>query len=288
MQHSSSGDDIQFRVPLIAKLLYVLTSGFTEQNFLGNASIPFLLKICPKKHRRNLALRLLGISPHYFIYQWSTKYDQTLSRREILELEYKRNLASRKEICEKLLRQHMRPHMTVLDFGCGPGYLAKEVSKYVKKVLAIDISCGVIACAKELNNDDNVQYLTSLRDSPYLVDGACVDLVYSFAVVQHLSDELFEEMLKDIFYLVKPQGRVICHVAIDDGSQPGIEQKKSLHIEKFIRDRYALRMVRRPVKNIIKKIMTAGFKDPSVLEIKQLAEIEDTIAKQHLFVFSKP
>jgi len=88
-------------------------------------------------------------------------------------------------------------------FGCGPGYLAQEVAKYCKKVLAVDISCGTIACAKELNNSDNISYYTNDGKGLSMLNASSVDLIYSFAVVQHLHEELFEKILQDFFSCFK-------------------------------------------------------------------------------------
>lgn len=48
--------------------LLILTHGFSKQQFLGQPWIPLLFEVAPKAYRKNLALRILGISPNYFIY----------------------------------------------------------------------------------------------------------------------------------------------------------------------------------------------------------------------------
>lgn len=279
---------LKSHTPLTAKVLYILTSGLSEQNFLGQPLIPFLFRVVPKKYRRSIALRLIGMSPHYFIYQWSTKYPPTMSRMEILEAEYQRNVSSRKEICEQMLLRHLHPRMTVLDFGCGPGYLAREVAKNAKKVLAVDVSCGVIACAKELNNADNISYYTNDGKSLYMLEGSSIDLIYSFAVVQHLSEELFEETLRESFRVLKPQGKVVCHVVLGDKPHTELEYKESSFISRYLRKKFSLRMVYRSPEDVNQKIINTGFKNPTLIPVKQISNIEDTIAEQHLFVFSKP
>ena len=85
------------------KSLMILTSGIKGQNYLGQPWIPLLLKMTPRRSRRNVALKILAISPHYFIYQQGDRYPSSSSRLEILESEHQRNLASRKRICESIL-----------------------------------------------------------------------------------------------------------------------------------------------------------------------------------------
>jgi ubiquinone/menaquinone biosynthesis C-methylase UbiE len=281
-------NNIEFHTPFTAKIFRVLTSGLREQNFLGLPLIPFFFKLVPGKYRRGLALRILGMSPHYFIYQWTTKYPSTMARKKILEAEHKRIMSSRKEICEQILQKYLNPQMTVLDFGCGPGYLAREVAKNSKKVLAVDVSSGVIACAKELNNSDNISYYPSDGKSLSILESSSIDLIYSFAVVQHLSEELFEETLREFFRVLKPQGKIVCHVVLGDKLHTELEYKKSSFISMYLREKFSLRMVHRSAEDVSQKIINTGFKDPSLIPVKQISDIEDTIADQHLFVFSRP
>jgi len=264
-----------------------LTLGLKEQSFLGQPWIPLLFKIVPKKYRRSLALRILGASPHYFIYQYS-KYPSTMSRMEILEAEYQRNVASRKEICEQVLRPYLRTQMTALDFGCGPGWFAKEVARYSKQVLAVDISCGTIACAKELNNADNISYYVNNGKDLSVLNDSSVDLIYSFAVVQHLREELFKGFLREFFRVLKPQGKVICHIALSDEPDTKLEHKHNSFIFRYLKRTLGVCWISRCSGEVAQKIIDTGFEQPTIIPVKQVCNVDDDIANQHLFVFSKP
>lgn len=279
--------NIRIHVLIITAILRLITSGFKDQNFLGSPLIPFLFKLTPKKYRRSLALRLIGISPHYFIYQYTTRYPATMSRKEILEAEHRRNSSSRSQICEKILKRWLQPHMDVLDFGCGLGYLAREAAKYSKNVVAVDVSCGVIACAKELNSSSNISYYVNDGKCLSMLDGSTIDLIYSFAVVQHLSEELFEGILKEFFRVLKPQGKVICHITLSDQPFTKSEHKINSFVTRFIKKRILLDMHLRTLEDVRQKIIKAGFKEPNIILAKQICDIEDDIVKQHLFIFSK-
>ncbi len=136
-----------------------------------------------------LALRLLSLSPHYWVYQWTNRYPPYCTRQQILAAEYERNAASRQQLCDNLLRPYLRPEMTVLDFGCGPGFLAKAVSACVSRVIATDVSRGVIACAQQINAADNLRYVVNGLSDLENVDTSSIDFVYSFAVFQHLTKD---------------------------------------------------------------------------------------------------
>ena len=194
----------------------LLIASSKDHAFLDRGWIPGLLRLTPRQHRAPLALRLLSLSPHYWVYQWSNSYPAAATRREILDAEYARNAASRKEICDKLLRRFLRPEMTALDFGCGPGFLAKEVSPYVSTVIASDVSRGVIACAREINAARNLQYVTNGLASLDNVADATIDFVYSFAVFQHLTKEQSRAFLREFARVLKPGGSGACHTILKE------------------------------------------------------------------------
>lgn len=283
---------------IIRKILMVVTSGVKAQNFLGASWIPGLLKIVPQKYKSSLALNLIGISPHYFIYQWSSVYD-SMSHEEILVAEDKRNRQSRRKIGDRLLQPYLNPEMTVLDFGCGVGYLAKAVSEYTKKVLAVDISSGAIACAREINHAENICYYTLDGQGLLRFPHASVDLVYSFAVVQHIKDEVFEKSLEEIYQILKPQGRCILHIVTheEEGEtirlhHEGGEKKKSRNYLGFqyIKDKFSLETFARRTTTVKQLMENQGFTDIEIrkIQICDGEKIEDDVEKDSLVVAIKP
>jgi 2-polyprenyl-3-methyl-5-hydroxy-6-metoxy-1,4-benzoquinol methylase len=234
-----------------------------------------------------MALRILSISPHYFIYQDS--YGEKVPRREVYERENERNSSSRERICEDLLRPYLRREMTVLDFGCGPGYLAKAVSPYCKRVIAVDISCGVIACAKILNRAKNIDYYTIKGALSSMIGVSQVDFIYSFAVIQHVTDDTFSSMLQCFNVVLKPGGTVICHILLDTaGNARNVKPATmSKFLVRHLKDRYGLRLLVRTEEEVRERIRSAGFGTPSVTLIKEVSPLEDDIADQHLVVFNK-
>jgi len=122
----------------------------------------YLLRVCPKSKKRALALRILSLSPHYFYRNINPEYSK-LSFCEFLEAEYTRNKVSREKIYSSVLRPCLSKNQVVMDYGCGPGFLAKAVSFIAGKVYAVDISHGVLECAKILNSGDNIEYLYAGR-----------------------------------------------------------------------------------------------------------------------------
>lgn len=276
-------------MPLAAKLLLVLTTSFSGQNFLGQPWLPSLLRLVPEAYRKEAALRILGMSPHYFIYQWTSKYPSEMSRLEILEAEHERNMRSRQRLFEAALRPHVTSDMTVLDFGCGPGYLASETAPHVRQVIAVDISPGAIACARVLNNRDNIDYVQNAEQSISAVADASVDLIYSFAVVQHMRDEAVESIAREWFRVLKPGGTLLCHAALQPESSPTSDGSSTPRQNGLdLRRRYALRMRYRTEEQLRTLLYRHGFSDFELSFLDGLDAHEDDIARDPLIICSKP
>jgi len=177
------------------------------------------------------------------------------------------------------LKPYLKPSRVVLDFGCGPGYLAVKVAKYSRLVYGVDISCGVIACAKYLNPANNLLYLVNNRNDLSMLGDSSVDLIYSFAVVQHLSEELFEKYLREFFRILTPKGKIICHIAIANGT-PNIHDKE-------LPKTFELYFTFRSFENVRRRIINTGFRELKFIPIKQISDVQDDIVEQHLFIFDK-
>lgn len=56
----------------------------------------------------------------------------------------------RTRIAELVVARHVASGATVVDFGCGPGFLSAALSGRVAAVVACDISDGALACAETI------------------------------------------------------------------------------------------------------------------------------------------
>ena len=191
------------------------TLGTEPQSFLGAKWIRiFLAKVSDRK-KRLWALRILNLSPHYFISPDADEY-RNLSNDDYLEAAFNAVTESRVDIYRILLKTHLNKDHQILDYGCGPGFLAKAVSSGVKKIFAVDISAGAIECARILNPAENINYLIAneegLRTIP---DGSC-DVVYSYAVLQHLTDDVLDKVLENCRAKLKVNGNLLLHIQLRD------------------------------------------------------------------------
>ncbi len=196
-------------------LKWRIARGREPQSFLGARWVPAFLKSVPESTRRKWALRTLALSPHYFFDRQSPAY-RGLAWDEFLEAAFIANAESRREACQTTLRGFLESDFTVLEYGCGPGFLAKALSPFVRKVWACDTSIGALACARVLNSSENIAYVTADERGLSSVADGSLDVVLTFALVQHLTDEGFESVLETCRRKLKTGSRFVCQVQLED------------------------------------------------------------------------
>jgi SAM-dependent methyltransferase len=243
-----------------------------QQNFLGAPWVGLVINKSPKRIRKYVALRLLSLSPHYF-------YDSDI------RAEAERNQRSRQAIAEAVIHPHVNRATKVIDYGCGPGYMARAVARRAAHVEAVDISSGVVACARALNAEPNISYrtLSHFRRTP---GGA--DLAYSFAVVQHLRTDALADALRLLAAKVRPGGTLLLHFAApgQDGWRTEDEWDADQSIFGRAKLRYGLHCFGRTPSDMKEMVCASGFASAAVqplADVDGLVE-DDDVSRQYLLV----
>lgn len=97
----------------------------------------------------------------------------------------------------------------VLDFGCGIGRLSYFLAPYVKKVIGVDVSEKMIEVAKLKNAAPNIEYYHINNNNTHeVLSNFKVDCLFSYWVMQHISDERIKELLKDFSALLNKDGKI--------------------------------------------------------------------------------
>jgi len=254
---------------LLNVLKWSVTLGREPQSFLGAGWIPAFLKRVPGPKKRLWALRILSLSPHYFFDGENTDY-KGMRTSEYLEAVFRINADSRVEIYEKLLRSELEKDFVVIDYGCGPGFLAKATAPHVRKIYALDISAGALECARILNSEPNIEYILADESGLDSIPDILADAVYSFAVVQHLGHEALEEMLAVCRRKLRPGGKLLLHIQLSDEIWSTEEDWKSDRTLKGkIKNRYGLHCFGRSEEEYRELISNAGFDN---IELRPLAD----------------
>lgn len=267
------------KILIFLKTLFL--SGSDNQSFIGATWVVILLKATPKKFKRFVALSVLSWSPHYFYRDANEEYDQ-LPFKDFIEEEAKRNKESREKIVNQILAPYLSSDLTVLDYGCGPGFLANAVSPHVEQLFAVDVSKGVLECARTLNGQENTTYL-HISQLDRIKPGS-IDLVYSFAVIQHVTDEIFRGILDVCSKVLKENGKIVFHVVLDHQEwQKEEEWLADNSLEGKLKRKYALNCFARDEESILQMLKDYGFSSISLQPVESIcSEDFDDICKQHL------
>jgi ubiquinone/menaquinone biosynthesis C-methylase UbiE len=111
----------------------------------------------------------------------------------------------------KILKSLIRPGMTVLDLGCGPGFFTIEIAKMLNgtgKVIAADLQEGMLEKIKGKISGTLLENKIELHkcEADRIGLKCKVDLILAFYVVHEIKDhnKLFEEMTA----ILKPEGKI--------------------------------------------------------------------------------
>lgn len=269
-------------------LKWSLTLGRDPQTFLGARWIRWALDRAPASKKRLWTFRLLSLSPHYFLDRENAE-NRSIPEHEYYEKAAAEWLSSRQHYFDTVLKDRLAESKTVLDYGCGPGFLAVTLAEQFEKVFACDISSGALDCARVLNPADNLTYVLADRGGLSLIPNTGVDAVVSLAVVQHLSRESYEKMLAVCFEKLRPGGKLVLHIQLDEGtwkSEDDWQQDRS--VKGRLKYNYAVHCFGRPKEEHIELVTAAGFAGASVDPLSPLfpGAFED-IGHQHLLTALK-
>ncbi len=269
--------------PLGWQALRLFLGGSSSQTFLDAGWVRHLLQRVPARRRQSVAVRILGLSPHYFVYQFTDLYPQGISRRTVLRGEVERMRATRRDLVQSMLLDHLTSTTVALEIGCGPGFLVREVAERAAEVYGVDIASGVLACAEVLNDAENVTYLHASADHLEGVQDASVDLVFSFAVYQHLSRQDVPRALAETRRVLRPGGRAVVHIPLVERAAEAVSGHGG-----SLRDRYRLRYERYSVETVREFACHAGLEVQSHTPIHAIAHVEDDINDDWLFILTRP
>jgi len=114
---------------------------------------------------------------------------------------------------------YLKPGMTVLDVGCGPGTITEGIARRVApgRVIAVDADASVIAQARDRAKADGVANIDFAVMDAYALDlpDGSVDLAHAHQVLQHLADPV--AVLREMARVTRPGG----HIAARDGDYSG-------------------------------------------------------------------
>ncbi|MBN1362846.1 MAG: class I SAM-dependent methyltransferase [Sedimentisphaerales bacterium] len=115
------------------------------------------------------------------------------------------------EIQSILKALNILPGQTVLDVGCGNGYMAKEFSRLVTetgKVHGLDRSPQAIETLEKETQDTNICPIEADITQRTALQAASVDLIYLSTVFHVFSEEQKDGFVREANRLLKPKGKL--------------------------------------------------------------------------------
>ena len=110
----------------------------------------------------------------------------------------------------------LKPHMSILDVGCGPGTITVDLAKYVPQghITGVDMSHEVIAQAQEnaqQRGSSNVEFEVGDVSDQIRFPAQSFDVVHVHQVLQHVGDPI--HLLREMRRVTKPGGIVAAREA---------------------------------------------------------------------------
>lgn len=99
--------------------------------------------------------------------------------------------------------------MVVLDFGCGIGRITKYYSKFVNKIIGVDITKGMLNVAREVNSASNIEY--HLIDGIHIpLDNDSVDLIITVWTLQYSAKNriIFKQIMRQFQRVLNKNGKI--------------------------------------------------------------------------------
>ena len=102
---------------------------------------------------------------------------------------------------------NIRSGHTILDAGCGSGYMSKEFSKILNntgKVYALDPDKAVIEILTQETKGTNIETIVGDITRRTQIEGSSVELIYLSTVFHGFSEEEIDGFQKEVKRLLKP------------------------------------------------------------------------------------
>ena len=156
----------------------------------------------------------------------------------------------------QVTQEYLKPHMEVLEFGCGTGSTAIIHAPYVKHIRAIDFSSKMIDIARSKADTQNIKNITfeQLTIDELKLDDSSLDVVLGLSILHLLEDK--KTVINKAYKMLKPGGVFVTSTACLGDSMKWFKYIAPIGI--FFRLIPLVKVF--TVKELQKNLTDAGFK----------------------------
>lgn len=175
----------------------------------------------------------------------------------------KDSFKDRLTIWVNLFKKYIPAQSEVIELGCGPGLMAKQILKMGNHLDAIDGSPMMIIKAKEeIGNQNNVQFIESYISEDFLskFENEKYNHAVSSSVLEYIKE--FDEILEQVNRILKPGGTFIFSIP---NSQSLYRITETLTYNLFGKPSYRKYLFTQKSKKEIEKLNQTGWKVEEII-----------------------
>jgi SAM-dependent methyltransferase len=111
-----------------------------------------------------------------------------------------------------------------VEVGCGPGRMTGVLAERFDRVVAVDVSEGMLERARSTVTEPNVDFRVVAGDRLETIEDAIADTLICYLVLQHLPERrAVLRYLEEFARVLSPEGRAFVQLPVmDDGIRPRV------------------------------------------------------------------
>jgi ubiquinone/menaquinone biosynthesis C-methylase UbiE len=163
--------------------------------------------------------------------------------------------------------------MLILDLGCGPGEIAIRCAKAGASTIGVDVSKDALKiCSQRASNQGLEMKLFEFNGTTLPFQDSIFDAIVLADVVEHITDDTLNLLLREIRRTLKPDGRVVIHtwptknlIIISDMLRKATFGRLDFY-SRFVTQEYEFMHVRYHSKRSLKQLMCNNSLYPVIWE----------------------
>lgn len=146
-----------------------------------------------------------------------------------------------RQVADALLAEYQQSTGTILDLGCGTGYLSGQLQaglaaagQQTSRVVALDLAPGMLAQARQQHPQPGIHWLQGDAEALPLAEDCCSAVLSSLAV-QWCSDP--QQLFRECWRVLKPGGQLLLSTlgpaTLHELRQAWAESDNAAHVNRF-------------------------------------------------------